>query len=252
MAEEAILSATLRHRLGSLHLDVDFHLHASWTILFGPSGAGKSTVLRAIAGFVRPEVGLITAGLNSRVLLSTRDRVFVPPHLRPVRTAAQRARLFPGMRVRANVAYGMGWSSAPREHAAGIAEVLTEILALFRLSSLGERRPENLSGGEQQRVSMARAVASAVTFDGPGRALLLLDEPFSGLDAALKDDLAIDLRRFLERWKIPVLSVSHDVAESFLLEAEVIRIAEGQVVDQGPAERVLREERERLLAGLQR
>ena len=99
---------------------------------------------------------------------------------------------------------------------------------------------------------MARAVVSAVTFDGPGRALLLLDEPFSGLDAVMRDELAMALREYLARWKVPVLSVSHDVGEAFLLEAEVIRMAEGKVVDQGPVEVVLRGERERLLAGLQR
>ncbi len=123
-------------------------------------------------------------------------------------------------------------------------------MELFRLGKLAERMPGELSGGERQRVSVARAVASAATFGGPGRALLLLDEPFSGLDAVLRDELAVALRGWLAERGTPVLSVSHDVGETFLLGAEVIRMAEGQVLEQGPAEVVLAGERERLLAGL--
>lgn len=252
LADEALLSARLRHRQGSLRLDVSFSLAAPWTVLFGPSGSGKSTVMRAIAGFVRPDEGRIVFGTAKIVLVSTADRTFVPAHLRPVRSAGQTARLFPGMRVWENVAYGLGGTSYPEANYRGGGDLVEEVLRLFRLSTLAERMPGDLSGGERQRVSVARAVASAVTFDGPGRALLLLDEPFSGLDAVLRDELAIELRGSLERWCTPVLSVSHDVAETFLLGAEVVRMAEGHVVQQGPAEVVLQGERERLLAGLQR
>jgi molybdate transport system ATP-binding protein len=99
-------------------------------------------------------------------------------------------------------------------------------------------------------VSVARAVAAAVTFEGADKAMLLLDEPFAGLDSILRDELAVELRDWLQRWKVPVLSVSHDVGECFLLKAEVIRMAEGRVMEQGPAETVLARERDRLLAKL--
>lgn len=247
--EESVLAVRVRHRQGSLRLKVGFRLGAPWTVLFGPSGSGKSTVLRTIAGFVRPDEGCVLYGPMDRVLLDTARRVFVPAHARPVRSAGQSARLFARMTVRGNIAYGVGWTGA---HAGDADEVMAEVMGLFRLLTLGERWPGDLSGGERQRVSVARAVVSAVTFDGPGRALLLLDEPFSGLDAVMRDELAMALREYLARWKVPVLSVSHDVGEAFLLEAEVIRMAEGKVVDQGPVEVVLRGERERLLAGLQR
>ncbi len=255
LGEAELLSVELRHRQGSLRLHVEFALSAAWTVLFGPSGSGKSTVLRAIAGFVLPDVARIVFrstefGPSERVLVSTAERVFMPAHLRPVRSAGQAARLFPGMTVRGNLEYGVGWRSHAGSHAGDGGEMVDEVLGLFRLATLGERRPGELSGGERQRVSVARAVVSAVTFDGPGRALLLLDEPFSGLDAVLRDELAVALREWLGRWKTPVLSVSHDVGEVFLLGAEVIRMAEGEVVEQGPAEVVLGVERERLLAGL--
>ncbi len=249
LAEEDLLSVKLRHRQGSLRMAVEFRLAAPWTVLFGPSGSGKSTVLRAIAGFVRPEEGRIVCCRSERVLLSTAERIFVPPHLRPVRSAGQTARLFPSMRVRENVAYGLGWRSQS-ESRANAQEVVEEVLSIFRLSTLAQRRPGDLSGGERQRASVARAVVSAVTFEGAERALLLLDEPFSGLDGALRDELAISLREYLARWKVPALSVSHDVGEAFLLRAEVIRIAEGRVTAQGPVEVVLGAERDRLLMGL--
>jgi len=250
LGEESLLSVRLRHRQGSLRMEVEFCLSAPWTVLFGPSGMGKSTVLRAIAGFVRPDECRIASGCPEQVLVSTAERCFVPAHLRPVRSAGQTARLFPGMRVRESVAYGLGRGAKGASTDGDGQEVVEEVMALFRLSTLAERRPGDLSGGERQRVSVARAVVSAVTFEGASRPLLLLDEPFSGLDAALRDELAVSLRDWLGGSKTPVLSVSHDVGEAFLLRAEVIRMAEGRVVEQGPVEVVLAGERERLLAGL--
>ena len=230
----------MRHRQGTLIFDTAFELTEPWTVLFGPSGSGKTTVLRAIAGFVRPDSGRIVSGKG--VLFNDRTRVFVPAHERPVRTAGQTARLFPHMTVRQNVLYGAGWRSKPLEE----LEIASEVLALFRLKDLETRMPHDLSGGERQKVSVARAVVSAITFDGPETALLLLDEPFAGLDLAMKDELLDELREWLDRWKIPVLSVTHDVGEAFHLAAEVIKLAEGKVLQTGPAATVLAEERMRL------
>lgn len=97
---------------------------------------------------------------------------------------------------------------------------------------------------------MARAVVSATTYAGPGRALLLLDEPFTGLDAVLRDELLEGLREWLANRKVPVLSVTHTLGEAFQLAAEVIKIADGGVVEQGPVEMVLAAERRRLLERL--
>jgi molybdate transport system ATP-binding protein len=129
-------------------------------------------------------------------------------------------------------------------------EVVEEVMRLFGLTRLADRMPRALSGGEKQRASVARAVVSAITFEVPGTALLLLDEPFSGLDNAMRDDLVVELREYLRRWKTPVLSVTHDIGEAFQLGAEVIKIADGRVVLQGPAPTVLAGDRERLLEQL--
>jgi molybdate transport system ATP-binding protein len=142
--------------------------------------------------------------------------------------------------------FGAGWAAKPGE----AKDVVEEMLRLFRLEDLADRMPRDLSGGEKQRASVVRAVISAITFDGPGTALLLLDEPFSGLDNAMRDELLAELRECLGRWKMPVLSVTHDVGEAFQLGAEVVKIADGRVAQQGPVAKVLAEERERLLEQL--
>ena len=242
----SLLTLQMRHNVGAISLDVAFSLTQPWTILFGPSGSGKTTVLRTISGFVQPDAGYVVYGSIEQVLVSTDERIFTPPYLRPVRNAAQSARLFQHRSVRENVAYGMAWRSHPDDE----QEVLDDVLGLMRLTTLADRDTRQLSGGERQRVSVARAVAAAATYDGIDKALLLLDEPFAGLDGLLRDELAIALRDWLARWKIPVLSVSHDIGECYLLGAEVVRMAEGQIMEQGPVEVVLEEERRRLMKQL--
>ena len=110
-SSQQLLTVSIEHRVGAISLDASFALTKPWTVLFGPSGSGKTTVLRAIAGFVRPDSGSIMQGKT--VLEDRAAGVFVPPHLRPVRTAAQTARLFPNMTVHSNVIYGMGQSTRP-------------------------------------------------------------------------------------------------------------------------------------------
>jgi molybdate transport system ATP-binding protein len=121
---------------------------------------------------------------------------------------------------------------------------IERLLSDFQIVRLVNKLPAALSGGEAQRVSLARAAAAT------GCRLLMLDEPFSGLDVRLRDELIKNLRERQEQQRMPVLSVTHDVAEAFQLGAEVIKIADGKVVEQGPVEVVLAEERKRLLGQL--
>jgi molybdate transport system ATP-binding protein len=241
---EPLLTVRMKHRVGTVLLDVSFALTEPWTVLFGPSGSGKTTVLRTIAGFVRPDEGLIARGIEA--LVDCKGGIFIPAHNRPVRSAGQTDRLFPNKTVRENVLYGIGRNSKPED----VRELVDEVLELFRVKPTAERLPRDLSGGERQRVSVARAVASAVTADCTQRTLLLLDEPFAGLDMRVRDALLTELKAWLSARKTPVLSVTHDVSEAFLLDAEVIRIADGKVVQQGPVDEVLEEERLRLLEQL--
>ena len=229
----------MRHRLSGLELAVEFVATRPWTMLFGPSGSGKSTVLRAVAGFLRPDVGRVAVG--SEVMFDSATRVDLRADRRPVRMAGQTARLFPTMEVAANVRYGTG---------AG-ADCYGEVMRMFRLERLAGRLPRELSGGERQRVSVARAVVAAATYAGSGRPLLMLDEPFSGMDLGMRDELAVELQEWLAAREISVLSVSHDIGEAFLLGAEVIRMADGKVVGRGAAAEVLAAERAALLRRLE-
>jgi molybdate transport system ATP-binding protein len=237
----AHLNVRIQHRVGALELHIAFELTQPWTVLFGPSGSGKTTVLRAIGGFVRPDAGRISIGVDQRVLADTAAHVFVPPHQRPVRTAGQGARLFPHMTIQENISYGLGEDSKLDRR-----ELIDEVLELFCLGAFAERMPRDLSGGERQKVLVARAAAAAVG----SNYLLLLDEPFNGLDLRVRGELLEQLRQWLGRWKTPVLSVTHDVSEAFQLGAEVIKIADGRVVQQGLVSTVLAEERTRLMEQL--
>ena len=231
----------MQHRQGALIFDAAFVLTEPWTVLFGPSGSGKTTILRAIAGLMRPAAGQIVLGSLATVLFDTATGICVPAHRREVRLAAQVATLFPNMTVRANVAYGVP---------TGLDGVIDEALQRFRLEGLAEAMPWKLSGGERQRVAVVRAAISAVTLTEGG--LLLLDEPFAGLDLQLRDELLETLRNWLAQKKTPVLSVTHDVGEAFQLGAEVIKLSDGRILRQGPVGVVLSEERERLMEQLSR
>ncbi len=232
------LSVELKHRLGALEIDAKVELTQPWTVLFGPSGSGKSTILRAIAGLLRPDHARISVRLEEQetVLTDSALGVFIPAHRRPVRWCAQSPALFPNMTVRQNLRFAA--ENGASDQQADMA------LERFHLTRLASARPATLSGGEQQRVALARA---AVSSNGQ---LLLLDEPFSGLDVPLRDELLAALREWLAKYGTPVLSVTHDIGEAFLLGAEVIRLHQGRVIEQGPVVHVLAQERVRLLSQL--
>lgn len=235
------LQAYIVHRAGTLTVDARFTLDASWSVLFGPSGSGKSTILRMLAGLAQPATGRIVLG--ETVLFDSNAKIFVPPHKRPVRTAAQAIRLLPHLSVQQNIVYGEGPSSSHQS-----SNRLEEIAILFRIEHLLTRMPRQLSGGEAQRISVARAVFASASYSAP--VLLLLDEPFTGLDTPLRDHLVSTLPSWLAERGIQVLSVTHDIAEAFQLDAAVFRIADGRIVQQGRVHQVLAEERDRLLAQL--
>jgi molybdate transport system ATP-binding protein len=241
----------IRHRLGPLTLDVDFEVRAPWTVLFAPSGAGKTTLLRMIAGLERPDQGRIVSHVlfppmpaRTFVLTDTVAKVFLPTYKRVVRMVAQRPALFPHMTVMNNIYYRTLGGQRDAEERESRERGTEELLKLCRVGHLRDKMPEQLSGGERQRVALARAIGT-----GAGR-LLMLDEPFTGLEASLRDELILDLKAWIAKRGTPVLLVTHDVAEALLLQAEVIKIAEGRIVAQGPAADVLAEERERLLGVL--
>jgi len=240
---DTLLAVRLRHsfsgpghtvRPGS-DIELQFTLTQPWSVLFGPSGAGKSTVLRAIAGLLRPQTGrIVFCGTR---WTDTAERLFVPPHRRGIGYVGQRSVLFPHLTVMENVRFGVRAMADGRQRS-------TAVLEMLHAAHLSGRRPQELSGGELQRVLLARALA-------PAPKLLLLDEPFAGLEMALRATLLDGLRSYLTANPTPVLSVTHDVSEVFALNAEVTAIHSGRVTVQGDAQTVLAAEREEMLRVLQ-
>ncbi len=187
--------------------------------LVGPSGAGKSTVLRGVAGLLRPETGRIAA--DGSVWLDTRAGIDLPPQERRCGYLFQEYALFPHLSARRNVAYGL--RSVDR---AARRETSLELLRRFGLEGLGGARPRELSGGERQRVALARALATDPR-------VLLLDEPLSALDSSTKAEASRELLSVLAESRAPALLVTHDFSEAALLADEVAVIDSGRVVQRG-------------------
>jgi molybdate transport system ATP-binding protein len=230
------LQLDVDHRLGELALRATCTLSAPWTVLFGPSGAGKTSLLRILGGLIRPDRGRVV--LHGRTVVDTASGVWVPPAQRAIGFVTQRPTLFPNMNVTANVAFGL---SALNRRSSD--ERVAQMLELFQGGHLARRMTADLSGGEKQRVALARALA-------PEPRLLLLDEPFTGLDADLKGSIMEQLTRWLAEREVPALYVSHDVAEAFQTAVEVMVIDRGQIQAHGPAQVVLAAQREQLLRQL--
>jgi ABC-type sulfate/molybdate transport systems ATPase subunit len=230
------LQVAVEHSLGELTLQVRCALSAPWTVLYGPSGVGKTSLLRVLGGLTRPAHGRVT--LHQRTLVDTEAGTWIPPAERAIGYVTQRPTLFPHMDVTTNVAFGL-FGLTPR----ATAERVAQMLALFQAGHLAGRAPRDLSGGEKQRVVLARALA-------PEPRMLLLDEPFTGLDADLKDSILERLTTYLGERNVPALYVSHDVAEAFQTGADVMVMDGGRIQAHGPAKIVLASRREQLLRQL--
>ena len=195
--------------------------------VLGPNGAGKSTLLLLIAGLLRPDQGRVELG--SRVLTDTGSGVFVPAHSRGVAMLSQRAMLFPHMSVAANVAFAPRSKGKRRSEARVIAE---RWLAAVDAQELADRRPAQLSGGQAQRVAVARALAAEPK-------VLLLDEPMSALDVTAAPALRRLLRHILRDDARTAVIVTHDLRDALAVADRVIVVEHGRIVESGPVRSVL-------------
>ena len=206
--------------------DVDLAVPAgSVTAVLGPSGCGKTTMLRLIAGFLEPDTG--TIALGDRVVAG--DGRTTGPQKRHVGYVPQEGALFPHLPVAANVGFGL--PRPARRHGARIAELL-DLVGLD--PALRDRMPHELSGGQQQRVALARALA-------PAPAVVLLDEPFSSLDAGLREETGHAVVQALREEGATALLVTHDQSEALSLADQVAVMRAGRVVQTGPPAQVYRE-----------
>jgi len=219
------IDVDVAHRQGDFMLEARFESAGRLTALFGPSGSGKSSLINIIAGLARPERGRVV--VDGRVLVDTEKRVFVPKHRRRVGLVFQDARLFPHMSVAANLRYGRFFTPAAERYAAPDA-----VVDLLGIGHLLDRRPSGLSGGEKQRVAIGRALLASPK-------LLLMDEPLASLDEARKAEIMPYIERLRDETKIPIVYVSHSVAEVARLASEIVVLGAGKVTASGPAAAIL-------------
>jgi molybdate transport system ATP-binding protein len=200
-------------------LDVEFAAPPGVTILFGASGAGKTQTLKAIAGLVRPDAGSIR--VDGLTLFDSEDGVNLPVSRRRIGYVFQNLALFPHMTALANVEFALNdlAKKARREKA-------LELLERFGVGHAAGRRPRDISGGEAQRIALARALAG-------GPRLLLLDEPLSALDEAIKLQIIADLREMNRRLRLPILYVTHSRDEALTLGERALVFERGRVVAEG-------------------
>jgi molybdate transport system ATP-binding protein len=220
-------------RTSGFRLKAEFNAGPGITILFGPSGAGKSTILDCIAGLQTPDSGEIRLG--DEVLFDAQRRVAVPVNRRGLGYVFQSLALFPHLTVEQNVAYGLtrlGRSERRRQ--------VSELLQAFHIAHLAGRRPSQVSGGERQRVALARTLVVEPR-------ALLLDEPLAALDLAVKTSIIDDLRAWTRR-RIPVLYVTHNREEVLALGEQILVVDNGGILARGTPHEVLRAPTQETLA----
>ncbi len=191
----------------------------TFTAILGPSGCGKTTLLRAIAGLVSPSSGTIRFG---KQLVSVSSLV-LPPHKRRIGYVPQEAALFPHLSVAENIAFALDKENYTKDRR---RVIVAEMLELIGLSHFGDRMPGELSGGQQTRVALARALAIEPK-------IVLLDEPFSALDAALRNELREEVSTLLKKRETTALMVTHDREEALVTADMIALMRDGRIVQHG-------------------
>jgi molybdate transport system ATP-binding protein len=209
------ISFRARQRRNDFLLDVAFEGGSGITALFGPSGAGKTTVLNIIAGIQRPDSGRVA--VSNHILVDTEADIFLPPHRRHVGFVFQDAQLFPHLTVEQNIKFGR-WFSRGED----VSPPLDIVANVLGIEGLLRRRPATLSGGEKQRVGLARALLAVPR-------ILLMDEPLSGLDDARRNEIMGLIERVRDDFKVPILYVTHTREEVRRLATQVIWLKAGRV-----------------------
>ncbi len=218
------LTVQLKKRVPGFSLDVQWEMENELTVLFGHSGSGKSMTLQFIAGLAEPDEGRIC--FDDKVLFDKASRVNVPPQNRSVGYVVQDRVLFPHMTVRQNIAFGL--RNVPNDEK---DKRIREMIKLLYLDGLEDKFPARISGGEKQRVTLARALIGRPK-------VLLLDEPFSALDNPLRIEMRDLLRDIRYRFDVPIILVSHDMLETYSIADKIVIYGQGRVVRTGTPQEI--------------
>ena len=219
------IDVDIRHRLGNFAIEAKFRNDGHLTALFGASGSGKSSLINMIAGLIQPSTGRIA--IDGRVLVDTERGINVPSHRRRIGYVFQEARLFPHLTVRQNLAFGQ-WFAPAKDRITDTRRVID----LLGVGELLDRMPNGLSGGEKQRVAIGRAL-----FSNPQ--LLLMDEPLASLDQARKAEILPYIERLRDETEVPIIYVSHSVAEIARLATDIVVMAAGKVTASGSTAEIM-------------
>lgn len=212
-----MLKVDIKKKLADFTLEVNFAVDNNILVLFGPSGSGKTTILRSIAGLIKPDEGKIT--YQDRLFFSSDTGTFMPAQYRRVGYMFQEYALFPHMNVRKNIWYGV------KDCKLKANELYERLMGLLKIEHLASRFIDQLSGGEKQRVALARALMAEPS-------ILLLDEPLSALEKDTRFELQSELRNLHKIWNIPFVLVTHDSDEAKALGDQFLFIEKGRKLAQ--------------------
>jgi len=205
-------------------LDISFEMKNELVVLFGPSGSGKTTLFKCISGITQPDNGKIIVG--SKVYYDKDRKINLPIQKRNLGYVFQNCTLFPHMNVRKNIECGLdNWEKEDKE------KRVMEMLNLLHIEELETHYPSQLSGGQKQRVALARALA-------PKPGILLLDEPFSALDMEIRTKLAEKIRNLQKKIEIPLLFITHNLEEAFLMADRILILYDGKAQQFGNPEEI--------------
>jgi molybdate transport system ATP-binding protein len=208
-----MIQIEIKKELKEFELDASLGFGKELAVLTGANGSGKSTLLRCIAGLERPQRGSVK--INNRVVFDIDTDV--PPEGRNIGYVCQESALFPWLTVKKNITFGLS-----KEVQADKKVWINHLYSELELEHLLKRNPQEISGGERQRVALARAIA-------PRPELLLLDEPFSAVDVHLRPVLRRFLKDLQKDWKVPILMVTHDHAEAYVMADRLFEIIDGRI-----------------------